>query len=74
MTTQSVTFGRRDLAISWLSLVGFVVSFFAAFGVGEGLASVFGYEVGSDTTPPLWVALASTIPALIVFAIPGIVA
>ena len=74
MSEQSVTIGRRDLTISWLSLIGYIVSFFAAFGVGEGLASAFGYDVGTEVMPPAWVAIASTVPALVVFAIPGIIA
>ena len=74
MSEQSVTIGRRDLTISWLSLIGYIVSFFAAFGVGEGLASAFGYDVGTEARPPVWVMVASTVPALIVFALPGIAA
>jgi hypothetical protein len=65
---------RRDLSIAWLCLAGFLVSFPAAFGVGEGLSSLFGYDVGTQIAPPVWVAVASTVPALIVFAVPGILA
>lgn len=75
MSVTEVEAGRRDTVVAWLSLLGFVVSFFAAFFVGEGLSSAFGYDVGSEgPAPPVWVMLASTIPALIVFAIPGVVA
>lgn len=59
---------------SWLCLVGFVPCFFAAFAVGEGLSSAFGYDVGTSATPPYWVMIASTVPALVVFALPGVAA
>jgi hypothetical protein len=74
MSVAAVRKGPRDLLWSWVSLIGYPLSFFAAFGVGEGLSSMFGFEVGSETRPPVWVMFASTIPALLVFAIPGILA
>ena len=74
MTGSSGTADRRDVMLAWLSLAGFFLSFFAAFGVGEGLSSLFGYDVGTEVTPPVWVMVASTVPALVVFAIPGIAA
>ncbi|HET7724575.1 MAG TPA: hypothetical protein VFK68_08045 [Propionibacteriaceae bacterium] len=74
MNGSSDAKGRRDAAIAWLCLAGFILSFPAAFGVGEGLSSLFGYDVGTSVMPPLWVILASTVPALVVFALPGIAA
>jgi len=74
MSAADVGVRKRDLTWSWVSLLGYVLSFFAAFLVGEGLSSLFGYDVGTDARPPVWVMFASTIPALIVFAIPGILA
>jgi hypothetical protein len=74
MTGSSGTRDQRDVVLAWVSLVGFVFSFLAAFFVGEGLASWFGYPVGTDVAPPAWVAVAATVPALVVFAIPGILA
>ena len=63
-----------DLRRAWLSLLGYPLSFLAAFGVGEGLASLFGYPPGQDARPPVWVMLAAVVPALVVFAVPGILA
>jgi hypothetical protein len=61
---------RRFVVTAWLSMLWLVPAFFAAFLVGEGLISLFGYEVGGITRPPLGVGLAATIPALVVFALP----
>lgn len=58
---------------AWLSLLGFVPSFGVAFLVGEGLVSAMGYEVGGDQ-PPWPVAIAATVPALLVFVLPAIAA
>lgn len=58
---------------AWLSLLGFVPSFGLAFLVGEGLVSAMGYEVGVDQ-PPWPVAIAATVPALLVFVLPAIAA
>lgn len=55
---------------SWWSLLGFVPSFFLAFLVGEGLIAAMGYPVG-DTSPPWGLAVAATVPALIVFVLPA---
>ncbi len=74
MNGSSDAKGRRDATIAWLCLIGFILSFPAAFGVGEGLASLFGYEVGTSVLPPVWVIVASTVPALVVFALPGVAA
>lgn len=74
MNGSSDAKGRRDMTIAWLCLIGFILSFPAAFGVGEGLASLFGYSVGTSVTPPVWVVMASTVPALVVFALPGVAA
>ncbi|MCE1174588.1 MAG: hypothetical protein LWW77_08285 [Propionibacteriales bacterium] len=61
---------RRSVVAAWLSMWWLVPAFFAAFFVGEGLISLFGYDVGGPTRPPLWAGLAATIPALVVFALP----
>ncbi|MFM6851272.1 MAG: hypothetical protein ACKOVB_19450 [Terrabacter sp.] len=58
---------------AWLSLLGFVPSFGLAFLVGEGLVSAMGYEVGGDR-PPWSVAIAATVPALVVFVLPAVAA
>ena len=69
-THPTVPDWRHDLRLAWASLVLLPVSFFAAFGVGEGLMSALGYRTGFDT-PPFWAGLLATVPALVVFAIPA---
>jgi hypothetical protein len=65
----STPFTRR----AWWSLLGFVPSFVLAFLVGEGLISALGYPTGGAEQPPWWAALAATLPALAVFAVPAVV-
>jgi len=52
----------------------FPLSFLGAFGVGEGLASLFGYPTGGSDDVPLWVMIAAAGPALLVFAAPALLA
>ena len=59
---------------AWLSLLLYLASGVAAFVVGEGLASLLGYPSGGDGTTPFWVVLVAGVPALLVFAIPGLLA
>lgn len=66
-TTSAAT--RR----AWLSILGFVPSLALAFVVGEGLLTAMGYEVGGDQ-PPWTVAVAASVPALLVFALPAVAA
>ena len=54
---------------AWWSLLLFLVSFVAAFVVGEGLVTLFGYDA-ADTDLPWWVPLAAGLPACLVFAAP----
>lgn len=54
---------------AWWSLLLFAVSFVAAFVVGEGLVTLYGYE-STDTDLPWWVPLAAGLPACLVFAAP----
>ena len=56
---------------AWLSLAFYPVAFVGAFVVGEGLASLYGYESGSDEAAPWWVALAAGGPALLILAVPA---
>jgi hypothetical protein len=65
---------HRDRHRAWLSLLLYPPAFLAAFGIGEGLAAALGHPVGGDTTPPVWVVLVSTLPALAVFCVPGALA
>lgn len=54
---------------AWWSLLLFLVSFVAAFVVGEGLVTLYGYD-SADTDLPWWVPLAAGLPACLVFAAP----
>lgn len=59
----------QDVTLEWLSLLLFPITFLAAFGVGEGLATwLFGWPDGPD--PEAWQMLVSTVPALLVFSAP----
>jgi hypothetical protein len=66
--TDATTSLRR----AWWSLLGFVVTFFLAFGVGEGLASALGHPPGGDQPAELWVMVVATLPALLVFVLPAV--
>ncbi|QIK74289.1 hypothetical protein [Nocardioides piscis] len=66
--------GGRFTRCAWWSLLGFVPSFALAFLVGEGLVSALGYPTGGSEQAPLWVALVATLPALVVFVIPALLA
>ncbi|GAA2150577.1 hypothetical protein GCM10009844_31660 [Nocardioides koreensis] len=58
---------------AWLSLALYPLAVAAAFVVGEGLASLYGYESGSEELAPWWVALGAGGPALLVLALPIVV-
>jgi hypothetical protein len=64
----------RDQRRAWWVLLLYPVSFVAAFLVGEGLASALGYEGGTSATPPWYVPLVAGVPALALFAAPGVAA
>ena len=60
----------QDVTLAWLSLLLFPITFLAAFGVGEGLATwLFGWPDGPE--PEAWQVLVSTLPALLLFALPA---
>ena len=63
--------GDRDLRRSWVSLAFYPVTFVLAFVIGEGLHSLL-VEEGADAT--LWQILVATVPALLVFVLPGLAA
>jgi hypothetical protein len=65
---------ERDLRRAWLSLLLFPVSFLAAVGIGEGLVSLMGYPSGGPESAPWFVAVLAATPALVVFAVPGLLA
>ncbi|ABL82209.1 MULTISPECIES: hypothetical protein [unclassified Nocardioides] len=59
---------------AWFSLLLYPLSFAAAFAVGEGLVSLYGYPTSGPESTPLWAVLAAGGPALLVFAVPAVVA
>lgn len=61
-----------SLRRAWWSVLGFVVTFFLAFGIGEGIASALGHPPGGDQPAELWVMVAAAVPALVVFALPAV--
>ena len=63
---------HRDVRRAWLSLRLYPLSFFAAFGIGEGLATLLGLPTGSTEPAPVWLVLLATVPALAVFVLPGL--
>jgi hypothetical protein len=65
--------GRRDYHGAWWSLALYVPFGVAAFLVGEGLASLYGYDGVSDDRAPTWLVLAAGYPALLVFIVPAFV-
>jgi hypothetical protein len=72
--TPAPVAGQADVGRAWASLLLYPFTFAAAFGIGEGLASVLGYPAGGDEQAPVWVMLTASIPALVVFAVPAVLA
>lgn len=72
MSTE-VNHSHRDRTKAWWSLVLLPPAFVAAFVVGEGLLTLYGYDTDGSTTPPVWAILAAGLPALVVFAVPALV-
>ena len=56
---------------AWWSLLLYPVAAVAAFVIGEGLFSLLHGDVGDAA---IWVVLVAAVPALVVFAIPGVLA
>lgn len=56
---------------AWWSLALFPVSFVAAFVIGEGLISMLTDDVDDAA---LWEMLVAAVPAMVVFAVPGVLA
>jgi hypothetical protein len=66
---QAETYYRR----AWWSLVLFLPCFVGAFIVGEGLIDLLGYPSGDgDESPPFWAIVVAAVPALLLFAAPGL--
>lgn len=58
--------GRRWQLRAWVALALIPVGLLAAMVVGEALLAAQGFEVGSDTAPPLGPMLLAAVPALLV--------
>jgi hypothetical protein len=56
---------------AWLSLLLFPVAFVASFVVGEGLFSLLAPDAEDS---PLWSVVAAGVPAMVVFAVPAVLA
>ena len=59
---------------AWWSLLGFVPGFALSFAIGEGLISALGYPVGGEEQAPWWAMVVATVPALVVFVVPAVLA
>jgi hypothetical protein len=68
------TEAATSLQRAWWSLLGFVATFFLAFGIGEGLASALGHPSGGSEPAEWWVMVAAAGPALLVFVLPAVLA
>lgn len=65
---------QAALSRAWWSLLGFVVTFALAFGIGEGIASALGHPAGGSEPASWWVMLLAAGPALVVFVLPAVAA
>lgn len=74
-TRRPVDHAGHDVRNAWLSVLLLPLAFGLAFLVGEGLIGLLGYRVGDAAgSAPLWAVLVATIPALLVFCVPAVVA
>ena len=62
----------RDRRRAWLSLLLYPVGFVLAFVVGEGLATLLGYEAGEAVA--WYVPVLAGVPAVLLFVVPGLLA
>lgn len=69
---SSDTAARRAVRNAWISVAAIPVAFIVAFVVGEGLASLLGYEGGTTDLAPPGVMLGAGLPALLVMIAPTI--
>ena len=69
---SSTAFG--DVRKAWLSMVLVPFAFIGAFLVGEGIVSLLGYPADEVTVPPFWAVLVASVPAMVLFAVPALVA
>ena len=62
----------RDVRLAWICLVASPAAFLVAMVVGEGTASLLGYE--GDGKAPWWVAVVVLVLAVAVFCVPAVLA
>ena len=62
----------RDRRRAWMSLLLYPVGFVLAFAVGEGLATMLGYEPGEEVA--WYVPVLAGVPAVLLFVVPGLLA
>ena len=62
----------RDRRRAWMALLLYPVAFVRAFVVGEGLATLLGYEAGEELA--WYVPVLAGVPAVLLFVVPGLVA
>ena len=77
MTSQQLAPPRHRIdtyRAVWWTFALYPVAFVAAFVVGEGLLSLYGYEAHAAESAPLWAILGAGGPALLVFAVPSALA
>lgn len=63
---------RRAVRNAWISVAAIPVAFIVAIVVGEGLASLLGYDPGTGERAPLVVLLGAGLPAVLVMLAPTI--
>jgi hypothetical protein len=62
---------RNDVTRAWISVALLPVGVLAAFLVGEGLATLLGYDTGSGELAPVWVVIVAGVPAMLVALVPA---
>lgn len=77
--STSITAGRpvppeaaRDRRRAWAALLLYPVAFALAFVVGEGLATMLGYDAGEEVS--WYVPVLAGVPAVLLFVVPGLLA
>ena len=71
--STAATRTHRDRTRAWWSVALLLPAFVAAFVVGEGLITLYGYETDAAESPPGWAILAAGVPALLILAVPAMV-
>ena len=72
--TRTPAPGTRDVRRAWLALALDPAALVGAYVVSETLASTLGDRAFGSPGSPWWVLLGAGLPALVVFAVPGVMA